>query len=62
MYPFGYDPYQILGVSRGSTQPRIRKIYRRLAMKYYANRNRHDSGWNPDAHGKAAANYRGTVR
>ena len=37
------DYYEILGVDKGSTQPEIKKAYRRVAMKHHPDRNEGDA-------------------
>ena len=39
MESFSQDPHEILGIPRDATEKRIRKAYRRLAMRFHPDKN-----------------------
>ena len=38
------DYYEVLGVTKGADEAKIKKAYKRLAMKYHPDRNADDNG------------------
>jgi curved DNA-binding protein CbpA len=36
------DPYEVLGVSKGATEPEVKSAFRRLAKKLHPDANKHD--------------------